>query len=300
MSGAYLSTRPGLRVGGVGALAHNVGMIERIAKLLNKAERAATPEEAQAYFDKAQALATAHSITLAKARLVTSQVRVEPISKRLQVGRPRQHANRHLINLMSSVARANDLKLDIAHNSTYLLLYGFPSDIATAEMLWTNISTQMVRYCEQFLATDVWRSDKRLIREGYLSRTAPMTKQTARAQYYESFISTVGQRLHKARKREVAEQERRDREAQREAAAAAAAAQTAQPAGASTDIALRAKAAAVDDFYRQSSNARGSWNGGSKVMGLSRSADEAGRRDGHRVSLGGQPTVSGGRRGLPK
>jgi hypothetical protein len=232
-------------------------MIERIAKLLNKAERAATPEEAQAYFDKAQALATAHSITLAKARLVTSQVRVEPISKRLQVGRPRQHANRHLINLM-------------------------------------------VRYCEQFLATDVWRSDKRLIREGYLSRTAPMTKQTARAQYYESFISTVGQRLHKARKREVAEQERRDREAQREAAAAAAAAQTAQPAGASTDIALRAKAAAVDDFYRQSSNARGSWNGGSKVMGLSRSADEAGRRDGHRVSLGGQPTVSGGRRGLPK
>ncbi len=47
-------------------------MIERIAKLLNKAENAGTPQEAHIYFEKAQNLATAHSISLAKARLIST------------------------------------------------------------------------------------------------------------------------------------------------------------------------------------------------------------------------------------
>jgi hypothetical protein len=268
-------------------------MIERIAKLLNKAERAATPEEAQAYFDKAQSLATAHAISLAKARLVTAEVKVQPLNKRIIVGEPRRHANRHLINLMSAIAGVNDLKMDIAHNSTYVLLYGFPGDIAAAEMLWSHISTQMVRYGEAFLATDVWRGDERLVQDGYLMYKAPMTKQTARAQYYESFIGTVARRLRQARQREVAQQERRD--------ARAAAAQPGTPITAtSTDIALRAKAVAVRDYYQQTSKARGSWRSESKVTGLSQATRDAGVRDGRRVSLNGQQAVGRGRRSLPR
>lgn len=274
-------------------------MIERIAKLLNKAERAATPEEAQAYFDKAQALATAHSITLAKARLATAEVTVSPIHKRLQVGELRQHANRHLINLMSAIARVNDLRMDIARNSTYLLLYGFPSDIASAEMMWTRISTQMIRHGEQFLATDVWRGDQRIVRDGYRSRLAPMTKQTARAQYYSSFIATVGKRLHEARAKEVADQQRRDERRRRQAAAGSVDGD-APRAGTTTDIALRAKTDEVEAFYKRSSDARGSWDGGSRVTGLSRAADDAGRRDARRVSLRDPDTLGGSRRGLPR
>ena len=267
-------------------------MIDRIAKLLAKAERAATPAEAQAYFDKAQALATAHSISLAKARLATTEIRISPINKRIVVGEPRRHANRHLINLMYAVATANDLQMDIAHNSTYLILFGFPSDIAAAEMLWSRISTQMVRYGEEFLAAGEWRADVRLVRQRRRTRTAPMTKQTARAQYYESFIAEVQGRLRTAREREIAQQrQREEQQAQNQAANG--------PTATGTEIALREKAAEVADYYQQSSEARGSWRGGSRVQGLSPAAEQAGRRDAHRVALPGTAEVAGGRPELP-
>lgn len=261
---------------------NNEQVIERIAKLLAKAERATTAAEAQAYFDKAQSLATAHSISLAKARLVTGEVKVTPINKRIVIGEPRKHANRHLINLMYAVATTNDLQMDIARNSTFCILFGFPSDIATTEMLWSRISTQMVRLGEDFLTSGTWRGDVRVIRQGRRTRTAPITKQSARAQYYESFIETVQERLQHSRDKEIHRQ--KVHEASQET--------TASP---GTEVALLQKATAVTDYYSEQSDARGSWRGDSRVQGLSRSAREAGTRDGHRVRLSGETGVTGSR-----
>ena len=46
-------------------------MLDTLSKLLNQAENAATPEEAEAFFAKAQELATLHAISLAEARAHT-------------------------------------------------------------------------------------------------------------------------------------------------------------------------------------------------------------------------------------
>src|SRR6188472_4385505 len=80
--------------------------VDRIAKLLQMAERAKTPEESAAFFAKAQALATVHQITLAQARQrLPSGAREQPVQKLLTVGRPRQQANRHYLRLLVALAR---------------------------------------------------------------------------------------------------------------------------------------------------------------------------------------------------
>ena len=275
-------------------------MIERIAKLLNKAERSATPEEAQLYFDKAQALATAHSISLARARLQhPGDVRApQPVNRTIRIGEPRRHANRHLIALMAAVASVNGLRVDIAHNSTYVIAYGFPDDIDAAEQLWSHIATQMIRFGEQYLATDTWRSDERIVVRAGWGHVRPMTKQTARATYYASFIDTIRLRLAEAHDRAV---QRADEQAASDQSLASESSGS-EALGSETGaaLALRAKDEAVGSFYQQSSTARGTWTGGSSVIGRSRSASAAGSRDAHAVRLGSATQVGGRRAALPR
>lgn len=265
-------------------------MIDRIAKLLNQAERAATPEEAAAFFEKAQALATTHAISLAKARMHTAagSRRAQPVNKTIRVGEARQHANRHLVLLMSGIAGANDLRMDVAHNSTYVVVYGFADDIAAAEALWTRVATQMVRFGERYLAGGEWRSDTRLVLRNGFRYSAPMTKQTARSTYYGAFIRTVSRRIATAREQAVRAAERADRPGPDPAATTT-----------TTSVALRAKELEVSDFYRSTSEARGTWGGGRpRVVGLSESAEQAGRRDARQVRLTDQDALGGPRRAV--
>lgn len=265
-------------------------MIERISKLLSKAERSATPEEAQVYFDKAQALATAHSISLARARLLhtVGSHAAQPVHRTIRIGEPRRHANRHLIMLMSAVATVNGLQIDIAHNSTYVIAYGFPDDIDAAEQLWSHIATQMVRFGEQYLATGAWRTDERIVIRSGWGHVRPMTKQTARATYYSAFIDTIRSRLREAHDQAVRRADQDPVLHGPEATDTGAA------------VALRAKDQAVGSYYRQSSTARGTWNGGSSVIGRSRSAAAAGARDAHGVRLTAADEVAGRRAALPR
>ncbi len=259
-------------------------MIERIAKLLNKAENAGTPQEAHVYFEKAQALATTHSISLARARLTTSTTTrpATPINRTITIGAPRRHANRHLVRLFATVGAVNGLTVDVAHNSTYVIAYGFPDDIDSAELIWGRIATQMVRFGEEFLATDAWRGDTRIVLRRRRYVAAEMTRQTARSSYYGAFIDTIHLRLVAAHERAVAEE------------------QTSHP-GTATAVALRDRDQAVAEHYRTTSSARGSWHGGrSSVHARPGSATRAGRRDAHRVALGGGPEVTGPPASLPR
>lgn len=256
-------------------------MIERIAKLLNKAENAGTPQEAHIYFEKAQSLATAHSISLAKARLIpTIGAPASPVNRTIRIGEPRRHANRHLVRLFAVIGAVNGLQVDVARNSTYVIAYGFEDDIDTAEVLWGRIATHMIRFGEQFLQTDGWRDDQRIVRRRGRHIAAPMTRQTARSSYYYSFVDTIHDRLVEARDRAVRDAENTERGA-----------------GAAVDrgtaVALRHRAEEVSAFYRVQSQARGSWSGQqSSVFGRPGSATEAGARDARSVSLGNHTAVT--------
>ena len=257
-------------------------MIDKISKLLALAERASTPAEAEACFAKAQALATAHAISLAEARMNThnQQRRETPTHKTITVGEPRKRANKHLVNLMAVIARVNDVEMNIAHNSTYVILFGFPSDINTCEELWTRISHQMVLFAEQYLAEDDWRSDTA---QPAWNPWAPapklVTKQTARSSYYSGFITSLSHRLATARETELANAERRhERRNDAEPSANAPATTTA--------LAIKAKAQEVHAYYQNESTARGTWRGNQRDTLHSTMAAEAGRRDGHRVRIG--------------
>ncbi len=261
-------------------------MIDRIAKLLAKAESAATPEEAHAYFEKAQALATAHSISLARARLHHrgSARAPDPVHRTIRVGEPRRHSNRPLVTLMAVVAEVNDVKIDVAHNSTYVIAYGFADDIDAAEHLWSHVATRMTRFADHYLTAGQWRSDVRYVRDRRGYRAAPMTKQTARATYYDSFITTLHSRLTAARDTAVR------------------AADTQQPAGhhePGAALVLREKAVAVGSYYANQSSARGTWSGRSTVIGESESARRAGARDARTVDLRDSSSLTGPRPALP-
>lgn len=262
-------------------------MIERIAKLLNKAENAGTPQEAHIYFEKAQSLATAHSISLAKARLTpTAPVTPLPINRTIRIGEPRRHANRHLVRLFAVIGSVNGLQVDVARNSTYVIAYGFEDDVDASEVLWGRIATQMVRFGEHFLATDDWRDDQRIVRRRGRHVAAAMTRQTARSSYYYSFVDTIGERLVEARDRAVRDAERAD---------------AGRAEGASTALALRHRADEVEAFYRSASEARGSWTGHqSAVMGRPGSATSAGARDARTVSLTDHAEVAGSRGALTR
>lgn len=264
-------------------------MIERISKLLNKAENAGTPHEAHVYFEKAQTLATAHSISLAKARMHRSGAArpAAPINRTIQIGEPRRHANRHLVRLFAVVGDINGLQVDVAANSTYVIAYGFADDIDAAEVLWGRIATQMVRFAEDYLAGGEWRDDQRIVRRQGRHYLAAMTRQTARSTYNEAFVDTIRLRLAEARDRAVRDADREDpRSGRRDSGAT---------------VALRHRADDVASFYRQQSQARGSWNGHrSSVVGRPGSATAAGQRDAHNVRLDDQAQMRGQRGALPR
>ena len=128
--------------------------LDRIAALLVKAERSDNPHEAEAYLAKAQALATQASVDLAVARALTArrEAREQPVSATITIGERGKRANTHLVSLFVVVGQCNSLQVDIAHNSTYVIAYGMPSDIELVEALFGSLATQMTASATTWLA----------------------------------------------------------------------------------------------------------------------------------------------------
>lgn len=117
---------------------------EKIAKLLAQAEGAGTEAEAQTFMDKAQQLATLHSIDLAKARHITvAKQRTAPVTRTITIGVRGTKGLNTLVQLIIGIARANDVILNVAHNSTAVFAYGFAEDIDITEALFASLSVQM-------------------------------------------------------------------------------------------------------------------------------------------------------------
>ena len=256
------------------------GTVSKIAALLAMAERTNNEHEADAFLRKAQQLATHASIDLAVARAAVAkqEAREQPISRTIAIGELRQRVNKHLVQLFIAVAHANDVQVDIAHNSTYVIAFGMPSDIEVVEAIHNSLATQMVAAAQVWLRTGEWRDSSyiRMERHGYgvipVRRTH--TAQTARGAFYAGFTERVGRRLLEAREAAVAEHAARVPGVGGELL--------------STAVVLADKAAEVADFHKKTSKARGSWAGysGAGASGAGGAATAAGRAAGERAQIG--------------
>jgi hypothetical protein len=244
-------------------------VLDRIAALLAKAERTEHAAEAEVYLAKAQSLATQASVDLAVARARTArrEAREQPTQRTITIGERGKRANTHLVSLFVAVGDCNGLQVDIAHNSTYVIAYGMPSDLELAGALFGSLATQMTAAANAWLALGEWREDSYIARDGWLK---PHTSQTARAAFYRGFIERIRLRLVEARDEVIARAQTTvvdipDQSGNVESTTGA--------------IVLRAKEAEVRSFYRTSSKARGSWGGYSgNVSRNGGAASHAGRR----------------------
>src|ERR1700730_16600601 len=134
-------------------------MLARIAALLRQAEGTDNAHEAEAFMAAAQRLATATSIDLAVARsarsmgLGASAKAQDPVQRTITIGNAGTKGLRTYVQLFAVIAAANDVKVDVASNSTFVYAYGFAEEIATRHALYASLVMQMVRASESYLAS---------------------------------------------------------------------------------------------------------------------------------------------------
>ncbi|AHC23344.1 MULTISPECIES: DUF2786 domain-containing protein [Mycobacteriaceae] len=244
-------------------------MLARIAALLRQAEGTDNQHEADAFLAAAQRLATATSIDLAVARAhsATRTAAQAPVQRTITIGDPGTRGLRTYVQLFVVIALANDVKCDVASNSTFVYAYGFAEDIDASHALYSSLVMQMVRASKEYLATGAHR---------------PTPTITARINFQLAFGARVGQRLSEARE-----------DARRSATEGADDAP-------GTAVALRNKDLELTSFYRKASAARGTWRASSATAGYSSEARRAGDRAGRRARLGPPQELSGARARLER
>jgi hypothetical protein len=244
-------------------------MLARIAALLRQAEGTDNVHEAEAFMAAAQRLATATSIDLAVARSHTDhRTKAQmPVQRTITIGEAGTRGLRTYVQLFVVIAAANDVKCDVASNSTFVHAYGFAEDIDASHALYAGLVMQMVKASEAYIASGAHR---------------PTPTITARLNFQLAFGARIGQRLTEARE---------------EALAAATKEDSNRP---GTAIALRDKDLELKDFYQQASQARGTWRATSATAGYSSAARRAGDRAGRRARLGPSPELAGARTALEK
>ena len=244
-------------------------LVDRVGKLLAQAEGTDNEHEAAAFVERAQQLATEHAVDLelarAKQRERQQRGTAEPlIQEQLQVGAKGRRGNRHRVLLYVVVASVNDVLVNVAHDSTYVLGFGHRTDLEVVERLWTSLAVQMTTAAQ-----------RRMDRGEH--RDAGVAGQSWRLSFYDGFVDAVGDRLRQARERAVAQ----------------SAARVPEPTAGATSAALvlRDKAERVKSFYDTASQARGSWRGAaSGRTQTSRQARAAGHVECQRADLG-QPRL---------
>ncbi len=260
-------------------------LLTRIGGLLRQAEGTDNPHEAEAFLAAAQRLATASSIDLAVAREhdPAARQRCAPISRQVAIGQAGKRGLKTYVQLFVQIGRANDLTCDVAGNSTYVIAYGFASDIDTTELLYASLVVQMVTASDAYLKSGEYKHQtaqqvvtrdfgpwrRRVVEEKALS---PIT---ARLNFHSAFAERIGARLL-----EVRDEQRRTAIAGDDADGSGV------PGSTSTAVALRHKEVEVADFYQRTTSARGRWRPSSATAGYSSAARRAGDSAGRRAKIG--------------
>ena len=244
--------------------------LERIAGLLRQSEGTDNPHEAQAFLSRAQELATLHSIDLAVARATDTGPRhATPTMRQITLGEPGTRGLSTYARLFWAIAHANDVRIDIAQNSTWVVAYGMDTDIATVELFYARLLPQMIAESAAYL-----RSDEHRRPQG--RRVAGIT---ARLAFQRAFAARVGTRLADIR------------DTTHSQASATGTPQTST----STELALRGKQVEVADYYATHSTARGTWRPARKRHRAATVASLAGNAAGARAHLTDQQSLPGPR-----
>ncbi len=260
--------------------------VRRVAALLAKAESTANGEEAEAYLAKATIVAQRHSVDMAVAAMAPGAERAAPTHRMLTIGEPRRALNKLLVSLLVATARAWSVPVDIGHGSTYVLLYGLPTDLDRVEAVFATASAMMVSGSAEHVRSGGWRGSTYRPPQGGPAK--PVTAAVARNAFCLGFIQRLGHNLELAERqaRTAAPSPRtRDGEAIR------------PDTQDNVDLALRARDVAVTDYHRSASRARGTWRAtasGAATASASRragerAADQYGRtgvRTGSRAAIG--------------
>lgn len=294
-------------------------IVERIAKILNQAENAGTEAEAATFMAKAQQLAAQNSIDLAKARHLTiAKERTVPITRTVTLGERKTRGLNTYVALISGIARANDVKINIAHNSTYVILFGFEEDIDVVEALFSSLLTQMVTATEAFKRQGSWKNDTVRVPAGFEyyrkstgekvsaryyeslswyqaddigeryvpAATKPVSWLSARLDFQNAFAARIGHRLLVAKLDAEQIAEEAD-----DIAGFNAVAHDDNAALVSTALVLIEKREAVEDHYKKTSTARGSYRGQRRGV-VSTTSSRAGREAGNAAQLTGTRSIA--------
>ena len=261
-------------------------LLDRIGALLAKAESTDSLHEAEALVAKAQQLATTHAVDLATARQRTARRhrREQVTQTKVVLGRRGESGLRHRVQLFVVIAHVNDVQVDVARDSTYVLPFGFPSDLDVVDALYGSLATQMTAAATAAIRRGEHREDQ------YWSDAAGGWRSDARVfrtNFNDGFVTTIGQRLAEARAAAL------------RAPTGDAPADGAMPRPSGAELVLVAKAEEVHAYHRSHSDARGTWRGGSRGP-WSPGGRAAGERAGRTARLGAQPQLPGARGSLSR
>lgn len=267
----------------------------KIGALLLKAEATDNEHEADAYMAAAQRLSTQYQIDMEVARLAhgSRQAPPTPVIRRIVIGEAGKRGLFTYVKLFSSIARPNGVKVDIAQNSTYVIAYGFDTDVDTVEMLYNSLLTQMVTASAAYIRSGQFREEKIegwVIEKHWSEWSGRWVKQpvwgvkkitalTARLSFQEAFARRIGQRLIEA-KREAVEQA------------------PVQASGQSAELVLVGREVAVAEHYKANSRARGSYKGGAGRQNQSSYARSAGDNAGRSARIHTTTAIGGQRKAV--
>jgi hypothetical protein len=264
----------------------------QIARCLALAEGSSGPE-AEAAFAMAQKLASLYAVDLEVARrqMADRTKREAPVTKRIsfEAELATRNTKKALVELISSLCYVNDCKINVFHDSTGVIIFGFPTDIDLIERMFAVIAVQMIVGADQFIKSKSYREEFVTYYDSYgFPERKRMDGRTARINYYDSFNNTIYRRL---------KQMKREAEESREEEAVPITLSDGAKVESSVALVLMEKRDEVKRFYKETSNARGSWSG-SRAGGHSSTASSAGKRDGANARLGRDAQIGGGGRAI--
>lgn len=267
-------------------------ILVKIGNLLRKAERTDSDAERDALLDKAQQLSTTYSIDLAMARKATAdkEKRQVPVARQIVIGQRGKMGLSTYVGLFLAIGYVQGLKFDIAHNSTYVIAYGFPQDIAVTEAIYATVLPQMIQESDAFMRSGRYK-DEKVWRRGTFTRTDyygnkikyvdwgyfPVHGKSARMHFQAEFAARIQARLalskHTATEQAVASK------------------------GTGAEIALRAAEVEIQDLYQKESTAKGKYRG-SRMSDGGVTARQAGAEAGRRARIGTEPSIGGHRKAV--